>query len=396
MTWPDLAVSLLALPVLAAAAYLAFLAILAKSAAAPRPGEGARFDVVVPAHDEEAGLPDTLKSLHAIAYPRELFRVVVVADNCTDRTEERASACGARVLVRNDPSRRGKGFALAFAFERLLAEGFAEALVVVDADTLVSPNLLSAFAARLQTGADALQARYGVRDPESSWRNRLLHLALTLFHDIRSEARERLRLSCGLRGNGMAFTRRLLVAVPHDAFSLVEDLEYGVRVGLAGHRVHYVAEASVLGEMAASEAGSRAQRRRWEVGRLHAAIQLLPALLRGAVTRRSAMLLDLALDLLVPPLSYLLLAAALGLTASLLGIALGLGTWVAAALWAAAGLDLGVYVGVGFARSGLGMQGVQDLLRAPAFVAWKVLLWLRPDPHWKGEWVRTTREKRLP
>jgi hypothetical protein len=33
---------------------------------------------------------------------------------------------------------------------------------------------------------------------------------------------------------------------------------------------------------------------------------------------------------------------------------------------------------------------------APAFVAWKVLLWLRPDPGWKGEWVRTAREKRQP
>jgi cellulose synthase/poly-beta-1,6-N-acetylglucosamine synthase-like glycosyltransferase len=294
------------------------------------------------------------------------------------------------VLVRNDPARRGKGWALAFAFERLLAQGFAEAFVVVDADTLVSPNLLSAFAARLQAGGEALQARYGVRDPQSSWRNRLLHLALTLFHDVRSEARERLRLSCGLRGNGMAFARRLLVAVPHDAFSLVEDLEYGVRLGLAGHRVHYVGEASVLGEMAASEGTSRAQRRRWEVGRLVAAKQLLPGLLRGALARRSAVLLDLALDLLVPPLSYLLLAAALGLSASLLGLALGYGTWVAA------GLDLSLYVAVGFARSGLGFQGVKDLLRAPAFVAWKLFLWLRPDPHWKGEWVRTAREKRLP
>lgn len=396
MTWPDLLLSLLAMPVLAAAAYLAWLALLARPAASPRPGAGLRFDVVVPAHDEEAGLPDTLASLHALDYPPALFRLVVVADNCTDRTQERAHAAGARVLVRHDPDRRGKGWALAFAFERLLAEDFAQAFVVVDADTIVSPNLLSAFAARFQAGGEALQARYGVRNPESSWRNRLLHLALTLFHDVRSEARERLELSCGLRGNGMAFARRLLLAVPHEAVSLVEDLEYGVRLGLAGLRVQYVGEAAVLGDMAASEGASRAQRRRWEIGRFLVAKQWLPTLLHEALRRRSGVLFDLALDLLVPPLSYLVLAAVLGLAGSLLGIAIGLGTSVAAALWGAAVLGLAFYVTRGFARSGLGARGVKDLLLVPAFVAWKLFLWLRPDPRWKGEWVRTAREKRLP
>lgn len=396
MPWPDLVASLLALPVLAAAGYLAWLAFLARPGVPPGPAQGVRFDVVVPAHDEEAGLPDTLRSLYAIEYPRDLFRVVVVADNCTDRTAERALAAGARVLVRDDPERRGKGWALGFAFERLLREECADAFVVVDADTVVSANLLSAFAARLRAGAQALQARYGVRNADRSWRNRLLHLALTLFHDVRSEARERLRLSCGLRGNGMAFARRLLLEVPHDAFSLVEDLEYGVRLGLAGHRVHYVGEACVLGEMAASEGASRAQRRRWEVGRLALARQLLPRVLGEALSRKDRVLLDLAMDLLVPPLSYLVLATLLGLSGSLLGVLLGLGTAHAAALWGATALALAFYVARGLSKSGLGMRGVRDLAMAPAFVAWKVLLWLRPDPHWKGEWVRTAREKRLP
>lgn len=397
MSGLDLALALAALPVLLAALYLASLALLARPGAPP-PSAGAdlRLDVVVPAHNEEAGLPDTLQSLHALEYPRELFRIVVVADNCTDRTRERAAAAGARVLVRDDPQRRGKGWALSFAFERLLAEGFAEAFVVVDADTLVSPNLLSAFAARLSRGGLALQARYGVRDHTRSWRTRLLHLALTLFHDIRSEARERLRLSCGLRGNGMAFTARLLREVPHEAFSLVEDLEYGIRLGLAGHRVHYVAEASVLGDMAASESASRDQRRRWEVGRLGVARRLLPSLLAETLRRRSRVPLDLALDLLVPPLGYLAFAAGLGLALCLLGVALGLGTLVSSTLWGSAVLALGVYVARGLARSGLGLRGVGDLLRAPLFVAWKLMLWLRPDPRWKGEWVRTARERRVP
>jgi cellulose synthase/poly-beta-1,6-N-acetylglucosamine synthase-like glycosyltransferase len=396
MHWFDILLASVAVPVLLAAGYLACLALLAKPGVPPAPAADVRFDVVVPAHNEEAGIADTLASLHAVDYPRERFRVVVVADNCTDRTRDRAEAAGARVLLRDDPGRRGKGWALSFAFERLLAEGWADAFLVVDADSVVTANLLAACAGRLPAGAQALQARYAVRDHERSWRTRLLHLALTLFHDIRSEARERLRLSCGLRGNGMAFSSRLLREVPHAAFSLTEDLEYGVRLGLAGRRVGYVGEASVFGEMAATESASRTQRRRWEAGRLLLARELLPPLLREAWRSRSPMLADLALDLLVPPLGYLALAAVLGLLASLLGIALGFGTLLAAAVWGLAVLSLLTYVARGFARSGLGSRGLLDLLRVPGFVAWKVLLWLRPDRRWRGEWVRTPREGRAP
>ena len=49
--------------------------------------------------------------------------------------------------------------------------------------------------------------------------------------------------------------------VPHDAFSIVEDVEYGIRIGQRGHRVWWVGEADVLGEMVSGEAVSRRGRR---------------------------------------------------------------------------------------------------------------------------------------
>ena len=90
------------------------------------------------------------------------FRVLVVADNCTDSTAALARAAGAEVLERDDTERRGKGYALDFAFHASQAHGWADAVVVVDADTEVSANLLEAFAARIENGAKAIQAHYGV------------------------------------------------------------------------------------------------------------------------------------------------------------------------------------------------------------------------------------------
>lgn len=189
----------LSIPVLFWTTYLAFLALwsrpprpLAFGAAAPSGPPAIRFDIIVPAHDEEAGIAATVRSLLATDYPPTLRRVVVVADNCTDGTVREASAAGATVLERNDPVRRGKGYALAFAFERILSEATADSAVVVDADTMVSPNLLRAFASRLRAGARAVQAHYGVANRQASWRTRLMHIAFTLFHEVRSRARERL------------------------------------------------------------------------------------------------------------------------------------------------------------------------------------------------------------
>ncbi len=394
--WAEVALAVAATPVLGASAYLAALAAAARRLPAPPPTDAVRFDVVVPAHDEEAGVGATVASLLALDYPRDRYRVLVVADNCADRTAERARAAGATVLERADPTRRGKGYALAHAYAACLADGAADAVVVVDADTRVSPNLLRAFAARVAAGEACVQAEYGVRNAGDSWRTRLMVVALSCYHTVRSLARERLGLSCGLRGNGMGFTVDTLRRHPHRAFSRVEDVEYGVALGAAGVRVAYVPEATVLGDMPATGSAARSQRERWEDGRGGLARRAVPALLRAARTRRDPVPLDLALDLLVPPLTTLV---ALALAGSALAAAALLAGWagvIGVAGWAAALLCLALYVARGAALAGQGARVLLDLAWAPAYAAWKLALAarraLRPPPRAEREaWVRTAR-----
>jgi cellulose synthase/poly-beta-1,6-N-acetylglucosamine synthase-like glycosyltransferase len=379
-------------PTAGAVSYLAALTLLSRRPPAlGRPASRFRFVIVVPAHDEAGGVAATVESLLAVDYPAALRRVVVIADNCLDDTAARARAAGADVMVRHDPARRGKGHALSYAFDRLLAEGWADAVVVVDADTVVSPNLLDAFTARLAGGALAVQAEYAVRNPAASWRTLLMAVALGAVHSLRSLARERLLLSCGLRGNGMCFSVSLLRAVPHDASSIVEDLEYGIRLGEAGHRVHYAHEARVYGEMPAGEAASRTQRRRWEGGRWRMArAHAVRLLVRGA-RLRDRVALDLALDLLVPPLATLVAITALGLAASA-ALSWRAGHLVGAAwAWLGCGLGLVGYALRGWQLSGTGIKGLLACRFVPGYVAWKLLLGLRRSGHADREWVRTAR-----
>ena len=380
-----------AIPVSIACGYLALLA--ACSQRTPPPAAGApriRFDIIVPAHDEESGIAETVRSLLSIDYPRSLFRVIVLADNCVDQTIARAVAAGASVLVRQDAERRGKGYALDYAFRESLAAA-ADAVVVIDADTVASGNLLHAFASRLEAGAGAVQADYSVRNPNASWRTRLMTIALAMFHVLRSLARERLGVSCGLRGNGMCFTRAVLSQVPHQAFSIVEDLEYGLRLGEAGHRVHYAGDAHVFGEMVAGERAARSQRHRWEGGRWQIARLHGPRLLLAGLARRDAVILDLAMDLLVPPFSILTTVVVAGLGASIWISLRGRGElplWV----WGACALALLGYVMRGWQLSGTGLRGLAALSCSPAFLLWKATLLFRRNAPRKDEWIRTARE----
>src|SRR5580692_6528137 len=281
-----------------------------------------KFDVVVPAHNEASVIERTVSSLRKVDWPPDRFRILVIADNCTDQTAALARVAGATVLERHDAALRGKGYALHFAFRSSREHAWADAVIVVDADAEVSSNLLSAFAARIEGGIHAIQAHYGILIPMASWRTRLITIAKASFHIVRSRARERLKLSCGIRGNGWCVTHELLNRVPYQAYSLTEDLEFGIDIGLAGFRVAYADEAHSNAEMVTDENVASTQRRRWEDGRFQLVRSRTIPLLRAAIRRADSVCLDLALDLMVLPLSYVTLNVLL-----LLGVSLAAAHW---------------------------------------------------------------------
>jgi|SRR5579884_2788296 len=271
--------------------------------------------VVIPAHDEETQIVTTVRSIQACDYDPARRRIIVIADNCSDQTAAAARRSGAEVWERSDPLHRGKGHALAWAFDRVLKDDSIRAVCVIDADCIPSRNLLSAMAGRIEAGADAVQARYLVSNPERSAGTALRWAGFALFNVVRPLGRDRLGLSSGLLGTGMAFSRRLLARSPWQAFSFAEDREQHMRWVLDGARVAFAPEAEVYSPSPAGPAGIQAQERRWESGRLGLAARLTPKLLLRSVRRRSLLALDAALEPILPPQS-LLLAINLGAAAA--------------------------------------------------------------------------------
>jgi 1,2-diacylglycerol 3-beta-glucosyltransferase len=374
-------------PVAGVGAYLGVLTIFSRGLNTPKPDFSRRFAIVVPAHNEATGIVDTITSLRSLVYPAAQFCIVVIADNCTDTTAELARATGVTVIERFDDARRSKGFALTDVLSKVLDDPLIDAVVVIDADTHVDGNLLSAVSARFAQGAHAAQADYQVANPDGGWRTQLMSVAFTCFHEVRSMGRERFGLSTGLRGNGMAFTRFALETVPHQASSLVEDLEHGIALAKAGIRVVYIHEAHVRAEMPVDDDAAASQRKRWERGRDLMRAEHGWPLLKLSVKNRSKVQADLAADVLIPPLTQVVKANVM-LSGAALVLTLTRRRFGLSSVIAAVALGgLGVHVASGWRRSGV---GVSVLAKLPGYLRWKSGLTFGSTGA-DNAWVRTRR-----
>ena len=366
-----------------------------------------RLALLLPAHNEEMVLDAALKSLGGIDYPADRFRIVVIADNCTDRTAEIAAANGAVVLTRFNDLEIGKGYALEWALKELFAAGARgdfklveiadfDGIVVLDADTLVSPNLLTAFAAGLARGEKAMQVRYEVLNSGDSWRTKLMSCALALVHIVKPLGREHLELSDGLKGNGMCFARNVVESVPWSGASITEDIEYTLRLCRAGYRVAFLPDAAVWAQMPVTGAQAASQRQRWEGGRYQLLFGVAPRLVMEALRKRSLVLLDRGMELIIPPFAEMFAIPLVFL--ALCGTALGLTgwPWAAGLAWAWIAI-LGLQAGYLF--GGLWVARVPrsvaiSVLAAPIYIVWKFGLYaVMAVGRSAGGWKRTERRK---
>lgn len=350
-----------------------------------------RLAVIVPAHNEQEGILATIAAIRKTDYPQDKLQVIVIADNCSDATAHRAKNSGALVFERNDSRQRGKGQALDWLLrsQQQLLAGF-DALAFVDADAIPDRMMFRELSASLSVpGVDVVQGFNGVANSGQNWRTALTTAAFNVFNHLRMAGSSVLFGSAMLKGLGMAFRSELLLRTGWPAHSVVEDLEFTTILARQKVSVHYNPDAIIRSEMAATRSQADNQRSRWEGGRLRLARQLLPGLF-WQLLKGDWRQLHIILDLLVLPLSMLVL---------LLSVWTGLGAWQEpnhlfwySGLW----LMLIFYVASGQLQRKLPARQWLYLLAAPAFVLWKLLLYLRlPFSTKARSWVRTRRRSEL-
>ena len=246
----------------------------------PRANPNMRFACVIAARNEERVIGGLIESLLRQTYPKALFDIYVMPNNCTDHTALAAIRAGAQVL-RPEGEIRCKGDALHEVFETLLKKEY-DAFCVFDADNFVDPAFLS----RMNEDSP-LCACYG--------------LYFTCFDFFFSRARMNCGLSSKLVGTGFAVHRSVLEASGvWNSVTIAEDAEFAAYLAETGTRVWFVPEAVTYDEAPTSVLVSLRQRRRWSSGVMDVAQARLGGLVCGVFDEGGLRALDMLAMLTQP------------------------------------------------------------------------------------------------
>lgn len=239
-----------------------------------------RFAVLVAARNEQAVIGNLVESLMEQEYPRELFDVIVIPNNCTDDTAEEAHRAGALVMECAAPVRT-KGDALKQIMEILMRQDRYDAICVFDADNVVDAGFLSAMNNAWCEGAVAAQGYRDSKNPTDTMISSCYSIYYWMVNRMFSHTRAHAGLSAIVNGSGFMVSMDWLHR--HNGWhtvTMTEDIEFTTQCILSGERVAWVPEAKTYDEQPLTFMQSWHQRCRWTVGLYQCLRVYTPSLLR--------------------------------------------------------------------------------------------------------------------
>ncbi|MCW2276730.1 cellulose synthase/poly-beta-1,6-N-acetylglucosamine synthase-like glycosyltransferase [Heliophilum fasciatum] len=260
-----------------------------------------QFALVVAAHNEQAVIGPLVENLKQMDYPRELYEIFIIADNCTDQTAAIAREAGAEVYERFNRQQRGKGYALEWMFEKIFRmERQFDAVVIFDADNLVKANFLTEMNNKLMEGHQIVQCYLDSKNPFDNWVTATFSIAFWHCNRLLQLARYNIGLSNILGGTGMCITTKLLREYGWGATSLTEDLEFSMKALMNGIKTVWAHEAVIYDEKPLTFMQSWNQRKRWAQGHVDIFLRYFPKLVWKGITTGDFRMLDGAMHLFQP------------------------------------------------------------------------------------------------
>jgi cellulose synthase/poly-beta-1,6-N-acetylglucosamine synthase-like glycosyltransferase len=350
------------------------------------------YKILIPAHNEAIIIGKTLIQLIGQLPDANPGNIILIADNCTDKTADIARSVGVTVLERHDKHQLGKGFALDFGIEYLRKHNPPEILIIIDADCeTTKEGLLSLIDSASIANLPAQMICLMRVIKHASIKQKIAGFAWLLKNKIRPLAMHKLNLPATLLGTGMAFPWWTLDAINMKNDNIVENFQLTIDCVKNGFQPVLCPNAVVYSDFPAQDAAERSQRTRWEHGHLQTILKQLPSLFKLAYRQKDWRLFALALDIGVPPLSLLVMMA-LSTLCALTVYALYTTSIAALILLCFSFLFFAinlVFVWWFFARKDL---SAKDLLSIPLYMLSKLSIYLtfliKPQKHW----IRTDRD----
>ncbi len=259
------------------------------------------FAIFVAAHNEAEVIEPLIENLHQLEYPRELYDIFVICDNCTDNTAEIVRNANALAFERFDDTKRGKGYAIEWMLERLWEqEKKYDAVVMFDADNLAAKDFLVHMNEKLMNGDKVIQGYLGTKNPNDTWITASYAISYCIANRTWQFARYNLGLANALGGTGICIDADLLKEMGWGAHSLTEDVEFTARCVERGIYPTWAHNAKVFDEKPHTMRASWRQRLRWMQGHFDCASRYFWPLMGKSIKNRNWAMLDAALYLFQP------------------------------------------------------------------------------------------------
>lgn len=290
-----------------------------------------KFAVIIPAHNEEMVIGPLVDNLMNINYPKDLYDIFIIADNCTDNTALIGQNHGAIVYERFDEVQKGKGYALEWMFNKLnYVPKEYDAVAIFDADNLVDPEFLRHMNNRLCSGAKIVQGYIDAKNPTDTWVTASFAMSFWVANRMLQLARYNLGLSNYLGGTGMVISLDVLKEIGWGATSLTEDMEFSLKALLLGYKTSWAHEAIVYDEKPLTFRQAWRQRKRWALGHVEILRTYSMEYIKQTILKHNIVLLDGLIVTLQP-----LLAVSMGFftALSLINLKFELFTPVFQSIW---------------------------------------------------------------
>lgn len=259
------------------------------------------FAVIIAAHNEKMVISELIDNLKELDYPKKLYDIFVIADNCNDNTAQIARDHGAIVHERTDSKKRGKGFAMEWMFARLFKmKRKYDAVAIFDADNLVDKRFLLEMNNRLCKGGKLIQGYLDAKNPYDTWVSGTFAIAFWVIDHIWHLAKTNIGLSSVLGGTGMCITTDVLQKYGWGATCLTEDMEFTMKALSEGIKTIWAHDAIVYDEKPLTFMQSWHQRKRWAQGQFDVAHRFIPKMIKAGIKKHDIRILDGCLHLLQP------------------------------------------------------------------------------------------------
>lgn len=266
-----------------------------------------KFAMIIAAHNEEVVISKLIESMLNLDYPKELFDIFVIADNCTDKTAEISRKYDVNVYERFNKDKRGKGYALEWMFDKLYKlDTKYDAIAVFDADNLVHKDFLKEINSKMLEGYKVVQGYIDSKNPNDSWIATSYSIAFWTQNRMFQLARANVGLSNQIGGTGFAIAMETLKELGWGATCLTEDLEFTCKLVLNGKKVGWSHDAIIYDEKPLGLKASWVQRRRWMQGFTDVATRYFGKLIKKSIKERKWYIFDCALYVMQPFVTLLI------------------------------------------------------------------------------------------